>query len=199
MALGGSSSLRSRYRWTVVGACLAFASFAGSVLADGFLSESRYVRDDSIFETYVNGRFGYVIDYPVGVFLPQPPVENGDGRTFVSVDGTASLAVWGSHLAFIPGDLGDGRVDVATWYAAELDQAVDVRYTVLREELGWFVISGVDGDDVYYRRSIAAPERCGYLTFELRYPEADATVFDPIVARAFATFRCDVAAEGGAD
>ena len=45
---------------------------------------------------FINGRFGYSIDFPQNFnngFLPG----NSDGATFKTFDGSASLSVWGGH------------------------------------------------------------------------------------------------------
>lgn len=47
------------------------------------------------WQTYVNARFGTFVEVPVQIFSTAgEQAENGDGATFKSADGDASLAVW---------------------------------------------------------------------------------------------------------
>ncbi|WP_417687275.1 hypothetical protein [Roseibium sp.] len=52
---------------------------------------------DVVWQTYANGRFGTVVDYPAGYLVMQPAPTNDDGRTFESIDGKARVLVYGSH------------------------------------------------------------------------------------------------------
>jgi hypothetical protein len=167
----------------VILVCSSFAS------ADDVSPNSRYARDGLIFETYWNAKYGYTIDYPVGLLMPQPSVDAGDGRTFIAPDHGASLVVYGSNLILVNLDSPES-VSVQAWYEAELERAVRPSYHLVREAQRWFVISGVDGDEIYYRKSIHAWPECGFVTFELRYPRDQAEAFDPVVERAASTFAC---------
>ena len=97
--------------------------------------------------------------------------------------------VYGSNLILVNLESPDA-VSVQAWYEAELERAVNPSYHLVREAQRWFVISGLDGDDIYYRKSIHAWPECGFLTFELRYPRDRADEFDPVVERAASTFSC---------
>ncbi|MGQ7794624.1 hypothetical protein ACUN0C_19655 [Faunimonas sp. B44] len=46
------------------------------------------------WQLYVNGRFGTRVAYPVEVFSPRPPPENGDGRRFQSGDAEFEVFAW---------------------------------------------------------------------------------------------------------
>src|ERR1700722_305003 len=49
------------------------------------------------WKRYGNDRFGVTADVPAD-WHAQPPPENGDGLTFLSPDGKASLAVYGRYV-----------------------------------------------------------------------------------------------------
>ena len=57
------------------------------------------------YGSYSNGRFGYSIDYPKDLLIPQGESDNEDGQEFTSKDGKAVLLVWG-HLNVLGEDGG---------------------------------------------------------------------------------------------
>ena len=77
---------------------VSLLAMAGIACSQDFLVDHRYHRDGVIYETYLNYRYGFVVDYPVGLLLPQPPPTNSDGRAFLSPDRRVRLLVWGSHF-----------------------------------------------------------------------------------------------------
>ena len=50
----------------------------------------------SIYNTYVNGRYGFSIEYPSDL-TPQEASTNNDGIYFSNVDNTVELIAWGSN------------------------------------------------------------------------------------------------------
>ena len=94
---------------------------------------------------YSNPRFGTTVTFPGEVFsLPEPPPENGDGMTFLSPDG-ARLAVWGSFNA-----LEQTPEQLADWEVGH--QTPNAELTYRRVAKDWLVLSGFDGDEVFYKR-----------------------------------------------
>ncbi|MBA2665870.1 MAG: hypothetical protein H0U69_02420 [Trueperaceae bacterium] len=171
-------------------AVLAMLSVPVVSYAGVFAVDSRFTSGGVVYERYTNERFGFQLDYPVDVLRPQPPSETGDGRTFLSDDGVVQLLAWGANL--VSGVDGEpGTPTVRDWYEAELAAAASPTYFVLRENEGWFVISGVADGDIYYRKSIAAPDGCGFLTFVLRYPASRADTFDPVATVVSHSFACE--------
>ncbi|MBU4529572.1 MAG: SH3 domain-containing protein [Hoeflea sp.] len=65
---------------------------------------------DATLAIYQNARFGTVISYPASLWTALPESENGDGRRFESLDGTAEITVYAGHNALertVPELLGD--------------------------------------------------------------------------------------------
>ena len=132
------------------------------------------------WQTYANARFGTVIEYPADVFLPQPPPENGDGRTFVSPDGSATFFVFGQHnyddldaAAMMERDRGLGGYD---------------RVTYQQTGKGWYVLSGYVGNDIFYRKALIDRESGLVHVFGITYPAAARERFDSIVTRMAKSF-----------
>lgn len=119
---------------------------------------------------YVNGKYRYSLVYPDGVFAPQGEADAGDGQRFLAAGGRASLTVYASFNVL------EQTLDQA--YAEAL--ARPDRTIVYRRRHGnWFVVSGREGDAVYYRKTALANET--FYTLELRYPQALKATFDPLV------------------
>jgi hypothetical protein len=124
------------------------------------------------YTLYQNGRFGTFIAYPGSYYRAEPPPGNGDGRTFLSADGTSRFFVFAQHDVFgltqdqmMSQDEAQGRYD-------------DVTYRKSGE--GWYVLSGHVGKDVFYRKVILAPS--GLIqVFQITYPVALKESFDPVV------------------
>src|SRR5262249_696121 len=99
-----------------------------------------------------------------------PPTENGDGRKFLSPDGKAFIAIYGVFNVY---------ADVS---AAVDAAAAGQRITYSLRGSDRFVASGVvDGDRIFYLKSILG---CGgqvWITAHLEYPAAQKRAYDAIV------------------
>ena len=49
------------------------------------------------WRSYVNSRFGVLVEYPAWFTKRDPPPENGDGQVFRTASGDSSLRVYGSY------------------------------------------------------------------------------------------------------
>ncbi|MGI4732252.1 MAG: hypothetical protein ACRYFW_10925 [Janthinobacterium lividum] len=127
---------------------------------------------------YANVRYAYQLCYPADLMRPQPEAPNGDGRVFVGAHG-ARLSVWG--------EAADGTLtsDMVSSVALLTKGGGEITYKVVRPD--WYVLSARRGDTIlYYRTRLAS----GVLkTFELDYPAAEATTWNPVVARVGTCFR----------
>lgn len=124
--------------------------------------------------TYRNDRFGTQVTFPVEAFaaLAAGPA-NGDGQTFLSRDG-ASLVVSGASA---PRD-----APVADLLALRERVRREGGGTVTYSATGtdWFVLSGYEGDAVYYERHEVGREAVIH-SLVLRYPESVRERYDPLV------------------
>lgn len=123
--------------------------------------------------TYMNPRFGTIVDYPANIFtVRDPPPDNGDGQSFHSGDGHAQLLVYGAYNA--EGDTPKSYLE------KHGDEGVGYRRTTART----YVVSGARKDQLFY-------ERCNFHDgkndvidcFVVTYPAADKVAWDPIVTQ----------------
>lgn len=125
---------------------------------------------------YSNAKYGFAIAYPERLFTPQGESDAGDGQGFLAADG-ASLAVYAAFNV-----LESSLEDVFREALAVPGQTVT--YRVMRQD--WFVVSGLVGKDVFYRKTMAAND--AFYTVELRYPQAHKELFDPLVGEIVKSF-----------
>jgi hypothetical protein len=138
------------------------------------------------YETYVNARFGYEIAYPTGVLRPQKEAENGDGRVFLSKNGTAELRVWGQYNALTK--------TLKEKYQEDLDEyGSGVTYKSIKSRS--YVISGIKGGKIFYKKTILKGDGGDsgdtYYMFTMTYQKSDKVKYDPIVERIAGSFRHD--------
>lgn len=136
---------------------------------------------DGSWTTHTIERFGGTIAYPRDVFAPEPrDIDEGD-QVFVSADQEARLAVgsWLNEGGFSPRELKNNLLRGA-------------REASLTYEPGgktWFVLSGYEGDDIYYQKIMFSCGGSVVTAFGLTYPTASRTGYDRIVEKMEDSFR----------
>lgn len=128
------------------------------------------------FKTYHNPRFEYSISYPPKVLIPQPIAANGDGREFLSEDGRTIMLVYGQENV---------RDETLREIYQETSESITVSYKTLKKN--WFVVSGLKGDKIFYRKTIYRNDQ--FLTFSIEYPNEEKAVMDRITATIAKSFR----------
>jgi hypothetical protein len=128
------------------------------------------------YKTYMNGRFGFAIDFPQS-FLEAHNPDNGDGVELISEDQKAMLRVAGGNN---PG------FTLAEYYAAAIqDLHCDVSYQKLG--LNWFVISWMCPKEVGYTKMFVG--RGSENSFTLTYPVAEKGRYENVVIRMGQSFK----------
>ncbi|MCB6176705.1 hypothetical protein LHP98_01005 [Rhodobacter sp. Har01] len=122
---------------------------------------------------YQNGRYGTFIEYPSSYFTPDALPTNGDGRSFASVDGQARFYVFAQWNVL--------ALDEAGLIAEDKKLMPDAQITYERAGPGWYVLSGLKGADIFYRRVLVEWPDGLVRVFEISYPQARAAEFDATV------------------
>ena len=141
--------------------------------------------------TYTNPRFGTSIRYPAELFVPQPPPENGDGRTFASANGLAQFLVFGQFNAF--------EKTLAELIADDKADPRNASVTYERTGRDWYVLSGYRGEKVFYRKVLLRSGGEVLHVFEIDYPASAKPVFDPMAANMAKAFTAPEAEAPAAD
>lgn len=130
------------------------------------------------WRSYHNDRFGATANVPAG-WIPQPPPENGDGLIFQSPDGRATITV--------SGILATGAAMEEVAERLTTGQGEKITYSATKR--GAVVLSGLRGDTVFYRRSIASCHETIWNSIAIEYPSADKLLYDAVVRRVSISLR----------
>ena len=149
---------------------------AVAVIAIDGLASKRSAGD---WTRYTNDRFGASAEVPAAGFVIEPPPTNGDGRGWKSADGKGEILVYGSFT---------GEAETFDDYRKQLlgfaaDDGVAVTYQAGEKNQSFAYSGTVDGDIIYLKAVRAEP--CSALVvnhIHFRYPAAQKTRYDPIVA-----------------
>ena len=136
------------------------------------------------WKRYGNDRFGVTADVPAD-WQAQPPPENGDGLTFLSPDGKASLAVYGRYVM---------EDSAASALDAGAQPMQGERVTYIKRGPGAVTVSGFQGDRIFYRHALLSCGAQVWSNVELEYPADQKAALDPIVAHVVASLRSGVPA-----
>lgn len=173
-ARGGLPGTAAGWLLSALAVVALLTLFGGSARADGF---SALGPTTTLYE---NARFGTRIEYDPTLFLPRPPPENGDGRSFRAPAGQAGFVVFGQHDAFgfdagkrMREDIARGAFDAVSYRQQGTD---------------WYVISGLRGDEIVYRRVIHGAQDGVIHVFEITYPKAQRALYDDPVRRMSLSF-----------
>ena len=132
--------------------------------------------DRHIWKTYTNVRFQYHICYPTDLMVPQGEPDNGDGQKFLAHDG-AELIVYGSNNAMdqsLKKVLADTESNLA---------GPSGKVTYKKLKANWFVVSGQNGQTVFYSKVLYNNHDDQFKSFELTYDRAGSALYEPVIAR----------------
>lgn len=138
------------------------------------------------WQTYVNGRFGTRLDYPV-LFVPGEVLQGGDGRRFRSEDAMLEVFGWRNEDA-----------ETAAGLAARLT-SIDKYETLARREVGdsALTLAGEYNGKVFHEHYVVVGETVQ--AFGVEYPTGRRDFYEPLVERMQASFQPGEAAVDGAE
>ena len=133
------------------------------------------------YQRYRNDIFNYSVLYPMDLLTPQTidrsDLTSGDGQTFASENNDITLRVFGVNQ--LPSE-----TLVQRYEQAQTDRSVT--YRIIEDD--FFVVSGNDDGDVFYRKTLS--EEGAFKVLELSYPQTLRAEFDSVaraIADSFAT------------
>ena len=123
--------------------------------------------------TYTSERFGTSATFPSDIFTEQQePPENGDGLTWHSADG-ASLAIFGSYNVL-------DETPKSRQAAAKAAGTREVTYS--KTGKNWLVLSGFEGELVFYERYLFADSGIVH-AMVLTYPQSLMVKYDLVAGK----------------
>jgi hypothetical protein len=128
------------------------------------------------YEFYGNSRFGYSVEYPSELLVPQGEAPNGDGQIFSNDE--SEMRVFGTNLLL--------NETLEAEFKSLLKEKKGVKYKVLKTD--FFVLSGEDKGRIYYQKTMRGGNE-DFLTFMIEYPADKRDVYDRAVTKIVKTFK----------
>ena len=151
-----------RFAWIGLGVVLASTASAQEVA----------------WRSYSNARFGVSCAYPALFTRHDAPPDNGDGQTFHTGDGSATLRVFGFYNI--------DHASTAVLLASQKPPGFRATYTMARKDR--FAYSGTHGTtEVYLRCNLGSGDVIGCV--EVTYPSQATTGWPAIVTRVSQSLR----------
>lgn len=133
--------------------------------------------------SYTNEQLGYSITYPKDILILDESTVNSEAQIFKPVSGKAELRIYS-----------DKRVDksgtpVSFNAAYEEDIADKKGRQIAHSSLtpNSYVISGLDGDMLYYQKTIFA--KGALVTAVLKYPKEEKDIYNAMLSPLFGSFK----------
>ncbi|MGL5962039.1 MAG: hypothetical protein ACRCZ0_08810 [Cetobacterium sp.] len=142
-----------------------------------------------LYREYVNERFGFLLEYPAEVLFMQPPPTNGDGRTFISEDQESEMFAFGTYslLTSSSDEIESSptkkivKDDYYYALAGEYSKA-KVTYKRLNEADGWYVISGIMNEKIFYKKvRLIKGSDPYFIVFQMNYPVFKKNLYNKIL------------------
>lgn len=142
-----------------------------------------YQNQKADYITYFNARYQFEVKYPRDLLKPNPPPADNDGRSFDSPDKKTKMIVAGGYNAM-----------EWSWkenFEKTLEEFKDAKitYKIFKKDL--FVISGYQGDKIFYCKELRVIEDGMevFLEFDIEYPQKDKGMWNDIVTACVNSFR----------
>ncbi|MBI3521013.1 MAG: hypothetical protein HY062_16865 [Bacteroidetes bacterium] len=139
------------------------------------------------YKSYCNDRYGFCVDYPSDILIPQGESDGGDGQTFTSKDGQNTLAVFRDYDDMLSEN---AKFTIASAYQMETkENSDDPKKEITYKKLGktFFVISGYNAGKIFYQKTIFANDQLA--TCILTYKESEKSTYDQISKHVFTSFK----------
>lgn len=147
---------------------------------------------------YDNVRFGFTLQFPATLLIPQGEAANSDGQRFISHDGKTKLSVWGNWD--MDRDLYDTPRGESLKYEYQQNLTLGpddkhkpkIVFKTFHED--WYVVSGTYDSTVFYTKRYLSEGR--FVVLLITYPADQRNILDKEIAYMSNNFRihsiCDV-------
>jgi len=138
------------------------------------------------YKKYVNTHYGFEIDYPTSL-VPQGESDSKDGQRFEAPNKKTILWAYYDRSSNLIDDATDNQYTFDFYYKREIANQKDrqVTYKVFKKD--FFVISGTEGNKIFYRKTINTEN--GWFTFELLYDQAERNIYDKVCGQLAKSFK----------
>ncbi|MGJ9385694.1 hypothetical protein [Salipaludibacillus sp. CF4.18] len=139
--------------------------------------ETETEKEDIVYETYENGRFGFSFDYPAN-FEMAPPPTNGDGVRFYNTE--FEITAYGGHTNILSQD-----ETIETYYERDINEAPeDIAYQQKKDD--WYVLSYEVSGMIVYKQFFFGENT--FNSYTINYPGNKQEKYGPILTRISESF-----------
>ena len=133
--------------------------------------------------TYTNEQQGYSISYPKDILLPQDASANGEEQIFKSAEGKAELIIYSDKRT----DKSGTPLSFNTAYEEDIADKKGRQIAHSALSPNYYVISGLDGDMLYYQKTIFT--KGALVTAVLKYPKEEKDTYNAMISPIFNSFK----------
>lgn len=142
---------------------------------------NRFLDSEYKFMAYHNARFGYCLNYPSALLLPQGESENGDGQIFLSKDFKFSLTVSGMYNSEGLDITGNYQKDL-NFYSGNNNY----RLTFYEQKDNYYILSGLKGKTFFYIKTYLIKDKIYSVYAE--YPAENNQLYAALLKEVLKTF-----------
>ena len=144
-------------------------------------------KNEIVFESYCNQKYGFCVDFPRDILFPQGESESSDGQVFKSKDAENTFWVYRDFRDEIDPDIGYS-IEIAynedAWGDNPDKPKRVVTYKKLYKES--YDVSGYDNGKIFYQKTIMRKGMLYTCLFE--YQEKEKKLYDKFIIRMCKTF-----------
>ncbi len=132
---------------------------------------------------YANDKLGYSITYPKGILLPPDASASSDEQLFKAATGKAELRIYSDKRV----DKSGAPLSFNTAYEQDIadKKGRQIAYSTLKPN--YYLISGLDGDLLYYQKTIFT--KGALVTAVLKYPKEEKDTYNAMLSTIFDSFK----------
>lgn len=133
--------------------------------------------------TYRSELLGYSISYPKEILLLQDASANGEEQVFKAAEGKAELRIYSDKRA----DKNGTSLSFNTAYEQDIADKKGRQIAHSALSPNYYVISGLDGDMLYYQKTIFT--KGALVTAVLKYPKEEKDTYNAMISPIFNSFK----------
>lgn len=133
--------------------------------------------------TFTNEKLGYSISYPKEILLLQDASANGDEQIFKAASGKAELRIYSDKRA----DKSGTALSFNKAYEEDIADKKGRQIAHSALSPNYYVISGLDGDMLYYQKTIFT--QGALVTAVLKYPKEEKDTYNAMISPIFNSFK----------
>ena len=160
---------------------LSVVAAAAVVAASSTVLDARSALSTQGWSVYKNERYGYRLSYPGGLFNPAETPNKESGAIWTTAEGARLIAT------AAPNESGETLQSYKDFVMRESYAGARIDYSPTKDD--WFVVSGQQGDQMFYERITFACDGRYIYGWQMRYPVSQRRKYDLIVEAIHASFK----------